>query len=105
MADPRLKERYKSEIAPEMMREFKYGNLMEVPRVDKITVNIGLGEAKENARAVDSATSDIATITGQKPVVTKSKKPSPASRSVKTRPSAAWSRCAACRCMNSWTVS
>jgi large subunit ribosomal protein L5 len=74
MADPRLKERYKSEIAPEMMREFKYGNLMQVPRVEKVTVNIGLGVAKENARGVESATSEIATITGQKPVVTKAKK-------------------------------
>jgi len=71
---PRLKERYKTEIAPELMREFKYKNIMQVPRVEKVTVNIGLGEARENARAVESATADIATITGQKPVVTKSKK-------------------------------
>jgi large subunit ribosomal protein L5 len=59
---PRLKERYRAEI------------VMQVPRVEKVTVNIGLGEARENARAVDSATGDIATITGQKPVVTKAKK-------------------------------
>jgi large subunit ribosomal protein L5 len=71
---PRLKERYKTEIVPELMREFKYGNAMRVPRVEKVTVNIGLGEARDNARAVESATSDIATITGQKPVVTKAKK-------------------------------
>lgn len=71
---PRLKERYKSEIAPELMREFKYGNVMQVPRVEKVTVNIGLGEARENARAVESATADIATISGQKPVVTRAKK-------------------------------
>jgi large subunit ribosomal protein L5 len=71
---PRLKERYKSEIVPELMREFSYGNAMRVPRVDKVTVNIGLGEARDNARAIESATSDIATITGQKPVVTKAKK-------------------------------
>jgi large subunit ribosomal protein L5 len=70
MADPRLKERYKAQIAPELMREFKYGNAMQVPRVEKVTVNIGLGEARENARAVETATADIATITGQKPVVT-----------------------------------
>ncbi len=74
MAVPRLKERYKAEIAPELLREFKYGNVMQVPRVDKITINIGLGEAKENARAVETATADVATITGQKPVVTKAKK-------------------------------
>ena len=71
---PRLKERYAAEILPELRREFSYANPMQVPRVQKITVNIVLGEAKENARAVETATADIATITGQKPVVTKAKK-------------------------------
>jgi large subunit ribosomal protein L5 len=71
---PRLKERYAAEILPELRREFSYANVMQVPRVQKITVNIGLGEAKENARAVETATADVATITGQKPVVTKAKK-------------------------------
>jgi large subunit ribosomal protein L5 len=71
---PRLKERYEAEILPELKRQFEYPNIMQVPRVQKITVNIGLGEAKENARAVETATADIATITGQKPVVTKAKK-------------------------------
>jgi large subunit ribosomal protein L5 len=71
---PRLKERYKSEIVPELMREFSYRNVMQVPRVEKVTLNIGLGEAKENARAVETATADLATISGQKPVVTKAKK-------------------------------
>ena len=71
---PRLKERYRAEIAPELMREFKYGNAMQVPRVQKVTVNIGLGEARENARAVESATAEVATITGQKPLVTRAKK-------------------------------
>jgi large subunit ribosomal protein L5 len=71
---PRLKERYKAEIVPELMKEFKYGNVMQVPRVDKVTVNIGLGEARDNARAIETATADIATITGQKPVVTRAKK-------------------------------
>jgi large subunit ribosomal protein L5 len=71
---PRLKERYQAEVMQELQRQFGYANVMQVPRVQKITVNIGLGEAKENARAVETATSDIATITGQKPVVTKAKK-------------------------------
>jgi large subunit ribosomal protein L5 len=71
---PRLKERYRSEIAPELKRQFNYANVMQVPRVEKVTLNIGLGEARENARAVESATADIATISGQKPVVTKAKK-------------------------------
>lgn len=74
MALPRLKERYRAEIVPELMREFKYANIMQVPRVQKVTLNIGLGEAKENARAVETATADLATISGQKPVVTKAKK-------------------------------
>ena len=74
MATPRLKERYQTEIMPELKREFDYANVMQVPRVQRITVNIGLGEAKENARAVETATADVATITGQKPVVTKAKK-------------------------------
>jgi large subunit ribosomal protein L5 len=71
---PRLKERYKSEIAAEMTKQFGYKNPMQVPRVEKVTLNIGLGEARENARAVESATGDLATISGQKPVVTKAKK-------------------------------
>jgi large subunit ribosomal protein L5 len=71
---PRLKERYEAEIAPELMKQFSYGNVMQVPRVQKVTVNIGLGEARDNARAVESATAEVATITGQKPVVTKAKK-------------------------------
>ena len=71
---PRLKERYKSEIAPELTKQFGYKNPMQVPRVEKVTLNIGLGEARENARAVESATADIATISGQKPVVTRAKK-------------------------------
>jgi len=74
MATPRLKERYQTEIMAELKREFAYANVMQVPRVHRVTVNIGLGEAKENARAVETATADVATITGQKPVVTKAKK-------------------------------
>ncbi len=71
---PRLKERYRSEIVPELMREFSYRNVMQVPRVEKVTLNIGLGEARDNARAVESATADLATISGQKAVITKAKK-------------------------------
>jgi large subunit ribosomal protein L5 len=74
MATPRLKERYRGEIAAELTKQFGYKNPMQVPRVEKVTLNIGLGEARENARAVESATADIATISGQKPVVTKAKK-------------------------------
>jgi large subunit ribosomal protein L5 len=59
---------------PALQREFGYSNPMEIPRLTKITLNIGLGEARENARAVETATADMATITGQKPVVTRAKK-------------------------------
>ncbi len=68
---PRLKERYRSEIAPALAREFEYRNPMQVPHLTKIVVNIGMGEALQNARALDAASEDIATITGQKPVITK----------------------------------
>jgi large subunit ribosomal protein L5 len=71
---PRLKERYRNEIAPALMQEFGYKNVMQAPRLDKVTVNVGLGEAVQNAKALDAATNDIATITGQHPVITRAKK-------------------------------
>ena len=70
---PRLKTRYQNEIVPAMMKEFNYSNVMQVPRVTKISVNIGLGEALQNSKAIEAATGDLATITGQKPVVTKAR--------------------------------
>jgi large subunit ribosomal protein L5 len=70
----RLKERYQAEIAPALQKEFGYQNPMQVPRVTKVSVNIGLGEAVQNAKALDSATADISAITGQKPVITRAKK-------------------------------
>lgn len=71
---PRLYERYRSEIAPQLMREFGYGNVMQVPALTKIAVNVGLGEALTNGRAIESATQDLTLITGQRPVVTRAKK-------------------------------
>jgi len=71
----RLKQRYRDEIAPALMREFGHTNLMAVPRVEKVVLNIGLGEATENAKALDSASEELATITGQKPVITRAKRP------------------------------
>lgn len=70
---PRLKTRYQNEIVPAMMKEFNYSNVMQVPRVTKIAVNIGLGESLQNSKAIEAATGDLATITGQKPVVTKAR--------------------------------
>jgi len=69
-----MKERYQKEIVPVLMKEFALDNVMQVPRVTKVTVNIGMGEARENPKAMDAAVSDITQITGQKPVVTKAKK-------------------------------
>src|SRR3989454_2433223 len=71
---PRLKERYKEEVLPVLMKEFSYRNVMEAPRMDKVTVNIGLGEAVQNAKALDAASNDVATVTGQHPVITRAKK-------------------------------
>ncbi len=71
---PRLKERYRNEILPALMSEFGYRNVMQVPRVEKVTVNVGLGEAVQNAKALDAASADVAAITGQKPVITRAKK-------------------------------
>ena len=71
---PRLKQRYRDEILPALMREFGYTNPMAAPRVTKVLLNIGLGEATQNAKALDAATEDLATITGQKPVITRAKR-------------------------------
>jgi large subunit ribosomal protein L5 len=71
---PRLKTRYAEEIAPALMKEFGYKNVMQVPRLVKISVNIGLGEALQNAKAIEAASGDLTIITGQKPVVTKARK-------------------------------
>ena len=71
---PRLLEMYRTEIVPTMMREFDLSNPMQVPRIQKISVNIGLGEALTNGRAMEAATRDLATITGQKPIITRARK-------------------------------
>jgi large subunit ribosomal protein L5 len=69
-----LRERYRSEIAPTLMREFGYKNPLQVPHLDKIVVNVGVGEALTNAKALDGTVHDITAITGQKPVVQRAKK-------------------------------
>jgi large subunit ribosomal protein L5 len=70
----RLHERYRAEVVPALQKRFEYGNPMEVPRLSKIVVNIGLGEALSNAKALDAALGDVTLITGQKPIVTKAKR-------------------------------
>lgn len=69
----RLKDMYKNEIVDAMIKKFGYKNVMEVPKLDKIVINMGVGEAKENAKVLESAVSDMETITGQKAVITKAK--------------------------------
>ncbi|MFZ5816921.1 MAG: 50S ribosomal protein L5 [Bacillota bacterium] len=69
-----LKTKYQQEVIPALQKQFNYSNVMMVPRLDKIVVNVGLGEAVQNAKALDAAVGDIAAITAQKPVVTRAKK-------------------------------
>ena len=70
----RLKEFYKSEVAPALMKKFNYKSPMQIPTFDKIVINVGAGEAKDNAKAIDAIIADLAAITGQKPVATFAKK-------------------------------
>ncbi len=72
--EPILAGQYRERVVPALMKEFDYGNLMQVPRLAKIVVNIGIGEAKDNARALEAAVNDVRTITGQQPVVVKARK-------------------------------
>lgn len=69
-----LKERYQKEVVPALMKSLNIDNVMQVPRIQKVVVNIGLGEALDNAKALDAATADLSKITGQKPVITKARK-------------------------------
>ena len=71
---PRLKGQFRSEIIPQMMQEFSYSNPMEVPRLQKIVLNVGLGEALVNGRAMEAAVQDLTTISGQKPIITRARK-------------------------------
>ncbi len=70
----RLRERYEKEVAPALEKEFGYGNVMAIPRIAKVVVNMGLGEATQNAKIVDTGADEIGRITGQKPVITRAKK-------------------------------
>ena len=70
----RLKEMYKAEVAPALMKKFSYKSVMQIPKIDKIVINVGCGEARENPKAIDAVVHDIGLITGQKPVVCNAKK-------------------------------
>ncbi len=70
----KLKEQYKKEVVPALMKKFNYKSIMEVPKLDKIVINIGLGDTRDNPKALDNAMNDLSIITGQKPIITKAKK-------------------------------
>ena len=70
----RLKDKYRAEVAPALKQHFQYKNVMEIPRLEKIVINMGLGDCKDNAKALEVAVAELATISGQKPLVTKAKK-------------------------------
>jgi large subunit ribosomal protein L5 len=71
---PRLKERYREEVIPALVKEFGYKNVMQAPRLEKIVLNVGMGEAIQDAKALDAAAEDVSAITGQRPVITRAKK-------------------------------
>jgi len=73
-AAPRLRQRYESEVAPKLQKKFGYKNVMQIPRLQKIVVNMGLGEAVANPKLIDSAVKEMAAIVGQKPIVTRARK-------------------------------
>ena len=70
----KLREQYQNEVIPALMKKFNYKSVMQVPKLDKIVINIGLGDLKENPKALENAMNDLVQITGQKPVITKAKK-------------------------------
>lgn len=70
----RLKELYKKDVAPELMKKFSYKNVMQIPKLDKIIINVGAGEARDNSKVIDAIVADLAAITGQKPSVCKARK-------------------------------
>ena len=70
----RLKEKYQSEIAPALMKKFGYKSVMQIPKLEKVVINVGAGEARDNSKVIDAIMNDLATITGQKPVVCKARK-------------------------------
>ena len=99
----RLRERYEKEVAAALNKEFGYKNVMAIPRIQKVVVNMGLGEATQNAKIADTGADEIARITGQKPVITPRRRSrSRSSSCARACRSAPWSRCVASACGSSW---
>lgn len=80
----RMKERFLNEITPALMQKFNYTTVMQVPKIEKVVINMGVGEAVQNSKVLDSAVNDLQLITGQKPVITVLRNPSQASSCVRT---------------------
>ena len=99
----RLKDRYVKDVVPALRKEFGYTNVMAVPKITKVVVNMGLGEGTQNAKIVDTGAEELGKITGQKAAVTRPRSRSRSSRSARACPSARWSRCAASGCTSSST--
>ena len=98
---PRLKELYQTEVRKKIQDQFGIKNPMAVPKIEKVVLNMGMGEAISNAKVLDSAVDELGQITGQKPIITKAKKSIAASSCARDSPSARWSRFAARRCTSS----
>ena len=103
-ATPRLKVKYNEQIIPELEKEFKYSNPMQVARVQKVVVSMGVGAAARDSKLIEGAVKDLTLITGQKPKITKPRSPLRSSTCVKARPSVHTSPCAATVCGSSWIV-
>ena len=101
---PNLKKLYQDEVAPALMQKFGYKSTMQIPRLEKIVVNVGCSEARENAKVLDAVVGDLTKITGQKAIITKPRSPWLTSSCVRVCPSARRSPCAATACGSSWTA-
>jgi large subunit ribosomal protein L5 len=100
---PRLRVRFEKEVAPTLLKELELANPMAVPRLHKIVVNMGVGEATQNAKVLDPAVNELGQITGQKPVVTRAKKSIAAFKVRQGQSIGAWLLCAATGCTSSST--
>jgi large subunit ribosomal protein L5 len=100
---PRLRTKFEKEVAPALLKELELKNVMAVPRLNKIVVNMGVGEATQNSKILDPAVNELGQITGQKPIVTRAKKSIAAFKVREGSRLARWSLCAATVCTNFWT--
>lgn len=100
MPMPRLKEQYRNEVVPALVESFGYQNVMQAPRLDKIVVNVGAGEALQNAKALDAIVEDLRVITGQQPIITRARKSIATYKLRAGRQSSRW-----CSTVSCWSLS